>query len=361
MKTMKRLLFMAGIALLPAMAASQAVIAFETKTHDFGTINEADGRVSYDFVFENQGNAPLVISRVQASCGCTTPSWTKSPVEPGQKGTITVSFNPAGRPGNFNKGISVQSNASETRERLVIKGTVVPRERGEARAVYRVAMDNIRLTGKDIAFGTTNKGIVGEATLKIKNVSSDPVRFSFAGMPSYVSTDAPESTLAANEEKEVTFTFNSEQCPTWGPVEDYIYVVVNGRETRSDTYKLTLRAKVEEDFSNLTLEEKRSAPILEMPQRAAHLGRVTAGKHQVTLDIKNAGQNPLEIRRIISNDKEIVLKQERMTIKGGRSDQLKFTVELTDLTAGNYNRTITLQTNDPENAYVAVSVSWEVK
>ena len=73
-----------------AMTAQEPVMTFEKTEHDFGKIDEAGGRVSTEFVFKNEGMAPLVLSNVRASCGCTTPSWTKEPVEPGQTGTITV-------------------------------------------------------------------------------------------------------------------------------------------------------------------------------------------------------------------------------------------------------------------------------
>lgn len=359
---MKKLLILASAALLPVLVRAQAVIAFENKTHDFGTIEEADGRVSHDFVFENQGNAPLVISRVQASCGCTTPSWTKSPVEPGQKGKITVTYNPAGRPGNFNKSISVQSNATVERERLVIKGSVNPKPRGEARASYRVAMGSIRLTGKEVAFGNVTKGTVKQAGLKVKNVSNEAVRLSFADLPPYVTVNNGGVALAPSAEAELTFSFNSELCPVWGPVDGHLYIVLNGQEDRSDTYRVALTANVTEDFSHLTLEERRTAPILEMTTRTANLGTVAAGtRHNVAFTLKNVGQNPLEVHRVICQDKEIIPKAEQLTVKGGRSAEVRFTVDATGLSAGQYNRTVTLQTNDPQNAYVVVSIAWSVQ
>jgi len=88
---MKKLSFVAVLLLFTGiMFAQKAVITFEKKTHDFGQINESDGKATYEFVFKNTGNGPLVVSRVQASCGCTTPTWTRQPIEPGKSGSITV-------------------------------------------------------------------------------------------------------------------------------------------------------------------------------------------------------------------------------------------------------------------------------
>ncbi len=82
---------------------------FKTDDHNFGNIPEGPS-VSVDFEFENTGKEPIVLSGVQASCGCTTPTWTKEPVLKGGKGKITATYSTQGRPGNFVKTITVNSN-----------------------------------------------------------------------------------------------------------------------------------------------------------------------------------------------------------------------------------------------------------
>jgi hypothetical protein len=104
-----------------------ANISFDKTSHDFGKIKEQDGIASVTFTLKNTGNAPLVINRVQASCGCTTPTWTKEPILPGKTGSITAAYNPAGRPGSFIKSISVFSNAGQDAKTLTIKGEVIPK------------------------------------------------------------------------------------------------------------------------------------------------------------------------------------------------------------------------------------------
>ena len=125
---MKRTFLVNALLVLCSLVfAQQPVITFEKMSHDFGKINEADGRVSTIFSFKNEGMAPLVLSNVRASCGCTTPTWTKTPIEPGQTGNITVTYNPNGRPGRFQKTITVTSNATEATVKLTIKGEVIPK------------------------------------------------------------------------------------------------------------------------------------------------------------------------------------------------------------------------------------------
>ena len=90
--------------------------------HDFGSIvYGANGRV--DFTYTNQGKTPLVISDVKSSCGCTIPTWTKEPVEPGKQGVITIVYNTT-FPGPFSKTVVVYSNANNSPVRIVIMGKV---------------------------------------------------------------------------------------------------------------------------------------------------------------------------------------------------------------------------------------------
>ena len=83
MKKLNVLLFCFMVAV--AAMAQKPIINFPTKEFDFGKINEVDGSVTHIFDFTNKGNAPLVVNRVQASCGCTTPTWSKEPIEAGKK------------------------------------------------------------------------------------------------------------------------------------------------------------------------------------------------------------------------------------------------------------------------------------
>ena len=98
---MKKMLLMSALLISMAGLAQQPVITFNKTTHDFGKINESDGRVTTIFEFKNEGMSPLVLTNVRASCGCTSPKWTREPIEPGQSGQITVTYNPSGRPGRF--------------------------------------------------------------------------------------------------------------------------------------------------------------------------------------------------------------------------------------------------------------------
>ncbi len=119
-------LFLAGFSQLFSQEkndAPKAEIAFDKTTHDFGTI--WDGvPVEYSFEFTNKGKAPLILSNVQPSCGCTAPSWPREPIMPGQKAKIIVVYSAGAYRNAFSKTITVTSNASNNSLVLTIKGVV---------------------------------------------------------------------------------------------------------------------------------------------------------------------------------------------------------------------------------------------
>ena len=125
----------AGFAQPAAEEEPRAEVYFEKTTHDFGSIFQG-GNGTYQFEFSNTGNAPLVLSNATSSCGCTVPSYPKTPIAPGEKGTIVVKYD-TNRLGSFHKSVTVTSNAkSASSVVLHIKGEVkaVPAEATEEAA-----------------------------------------------------------------------------------------------------------------------------------------------------------------------------------------------------------------------------------
>jgi hypothetical protein len=105
-------------------AQGEPVILFDTLEHDFGTIIEGESVVCY-FDYQNRGGEDLLITGVEATCGCTIPSWSREPLKPGAEETMEVIFDASGRSGEQRKLITVKSNASNQEVRLTIKATVI--------------------------------------------------------------------------------------------------------------------------------------------------------------------------------------------------------------------------------------------
>lgn len=102
--------------------ADVAVASFDAQTFDFGKIKQGTP-VTHEFKFTNTGKVPMIITNVQASCGCTTPAWSKEPIGPGGQGFIKATYN-AAAVGAFNKSVTVTANVENGFVQLTIKGEV---------------------------------------------------------------------------------------------------------------------------------------------------------------------------------------------------------------------------------------------
>ena len=119
-----------AFALTAAMAQKPAQIKFEKTTHNFGSFSESNPKVTCTFTYENVGEQPLVVNQAIASCGCTVPEYTKTPVQPGEKGESKGTYNGAGKfPGHFKKSITVRTNGAVEMTRLYIEGDMTEAEK----------------------------------------------------------------------------------------------------------------------------------------------------------------------------------------------------------------------------------------
>ena len=103
--------------------SQQAEMTFEYTEHNFGTMKQGSD-VSFDFVYKNTGKAPLIITNVKKSCGCTTPEWSKEPLKKRKTNVIKVIYD-SKRIAHFNKTITVYSTAKNSPIVISIEGNIV--------------------------------------------------------------------------------------------------------------------------------------------------------------------------------------------------------------------------------------------
>lgn len=104
--------------------SSGAKIKVEEPVCNFGEIKEGT-QAKATFKFTNTGDAPLIISDVARSCGCTGVTFPKEPIAPGEEGVISAVYDSRGRPGHFTKTLTIKHNAEGGNLYLTIKGTVI--------------------------------------------------------------------------------------------------------------------------------------------------------------------------------------------------------------------------------------------
>ena len=113
-----------GSTIVPAGAFPK--FTFDQEEHNFGQIRDGD-IVSHTFRFTNSGEAPLIISKATAACGCTVPQWPKQPIPVGGSGEIQVQFDSSNKPGMQNKVVTITANTESKVKKLLIRAQVNPR------------------------------------------------------------------------------------------------------------------------------------------------------------------------------------------------------------------------------------------
>ena len=356
---MKKILSTLCMTLLAAvMMGQEPVITFDKTEHNFGTVVEC-GKISTIFTFKNEGMSPLVLNDVKASCGCTTPSWTKEPVEPGQTGEITVTYNTTGRIGGFTKTITVKSNASRPVVTLKITGTVNAKQK-EQENKFPVAVGAINMKTKTLDLGVIKKGESKSGELEFTNQGKEDHTVELATGDACLINDVTLTNAKPNEIGKFIFSLDTKKDKMYGKTEYYAYVMVDGKKEISEAYKLIIKADIVEDFSQLSILDKQNAPILETADEY-NVGTIEAGKAiRFLFPIKNTGVNPLEIRRVYSPDAKVETKAPG-AIKSGKKGIASLLINTKGVQPGKYSRQLLIISNDYKNPQKKVTIKWEVQ
>ena len=291
---------------------SQAVMQFDKRVHDFGSIKEVDGPVAYDFEFVNTGSSPVLIKNVESSCGCTAPEWTKLPVLPGKRGFIKATFNPKDRPGYFDKTVTVYSNSRTAVVELKIKGTV----EGKTRTVlddypYELA-SGLRLPLEDVSFMKIHKGLVKQIQMGVLNNAGKSVSVSFAALPAHLQMSIEPGQIPDKGQAVIKASYHSALHGDFGLNREQVTMLVDGKK-----YVLPVSVYIEEDFSGVDVA---TAPVVEVDKKYYNFGQtISAQSATFTFQLKNTGKSPLKVHRIYSNDDRVAAEVARQELKPGET------------------------------------------
>ncbi|MCY1719617.1 DUF1573 domain-containing protein [Prolixibacteraceae bacterium Z1-6] len=342
------------LAVSTVMAQGKAKIKFEEQTHDFGSFKESDGSQTTTFTFKNEGDVPLVLSNVRASCGCTTPKWTREPVAPGANGEINVSYNPKNRPGSFNKSVTVTSNADVSTVVLRITGKVEPREKTLAEQ-YPRQIGPLRVKSNYLSFAKLTQGEVVTKELELVNDTDQPVEVGFRTVPKHLAAKAEPTTIPANGRGKVIVTYDTNADNSYGFASHRIYLSLNG----SNDYKSSIgvSATIEEDFSKLTPEQLANAPVAVFKENSFDFGEMNQGdKKEHTFNLTNDGKSDLLIRRVRSSCGCTAVAPSTKVIAPGETAPIKVTFDSRGK-RGRQSKSITVITNDPKNSTSTLRIS----
>jgi len=359
MKISMTLLLMAMFVFLPFVhqaqtASGKSRIAFEKVQHNFGTFKEELGVQTVSFNFKNDGSVPLILNNVQASCGCTTPEWTRDPVAPGAKGTIKVSYDPKNRPGIFNKTIRVSSNADNADVVLTILGEVTPHAL-TLEQEYPTEIGPLRAKTNHIAFAELKENQLKKDSTEVINNTDKPVQLSFKTPPPHLNAVIRPSKLAPKQKGYVVVTFDATKIKAYGFVMGRIYLDVDGQQDYKNS--IAVSATLGEDFSGLSAADLKNAPIVKYDIESFDFGDIKVGsKVEHTFNLKNEGKKDLIIRDVKSSCGCTAVQPTKNIVASGESVPLKVTFDSTGK-EGRANKTITVITNDPKNPTTTLRIT----
>jgi len=337
----------------------KATYEFEEVTHNFGNISEAGGLISHDFVFTNTGDAPLVVSSVRASCGCTTPRWSKEPIPPGEKGSITAQYNPLNRPGTFKKSITVTTNASTPTKVLYIQGIVQPKPK-TPEDDYPTAMGGLRLKYRSLNMAKvlTNEPVT--KSFDVYNDSDEPIVFSANTLtPDHIDIKVQPKELLPNQKGSILLTYDAKARKSLGFSSDRVTLFTN--EAEDSIKQLTVMATIEEYFPPMDEEELAQAPRLKLANTTYDFGTINEGKLVKTdFTFTNTGKSPLNIRETKANCGCTVSSPDKDTLAPGESSHITVTFNSKGR-RGRQQKMVTIFSNDPKTPTQQIVIKGLVK
>jgi hypothetical protein len=357
---MKRLIVLFLVILSLTSAWSQPSMQLSATEHNFGTFKEEAGKQTFDFIVTNTGNAPLVIQNIVASCGCTTPEWTKTPIPAGGKGKITAIYDPVNRPGQFNKTLSVYTNSKPEIAVLSIKGEVIPHEKS-VDELYNFAVGGVRFESNHMAFTNVKKNEKKIRVMPLINTSSAPVKVEFEQLPVHLTLKANPETLKPGQKGVVEGTYDATKNGGWGNETDMVKIKLNGVTQENLYYYVS--ANLVEDFSGLSKDDILNSPLFKVESTTVDLGKIKGNTaNEVVFKFKNEGKRDLILRQVKPTCGCTAVQQGQLGvgIKPGESSSIKATFN-----SGTYNGKVTkaiyVYTNDPRNSEVVLMLNADVQ
>jgi len=357
---MKTKLMFLGFALyaFTALGQKQAVVSFENTQAEFGKIKEENGKASVVFNFTNTGNDNLKIIEVKPSCSCITAEWPQTDVAPGQKGAVKVFYDPYHRSGEFNKSLLVHSNASVPEITLNIKGEVIPKVKTLVDS-FPARNGNLMMANSAIFLRNTSNKEIKKDSLLIYNTWDQPMTLSFKNAPSFIDCKAKPTTIAPKKTGKICIAYDAAKKNDYGIVADTIILVTN--DAVNPEKKVAITATITDDFSKLTPEQKKNAPVASFTTDYIDFGTCKSGEIvKKSYELTNKGVDTLFIRKAVpyKNDCKAYIEG-KSALAAGQSTKITIEFNTNGLT-GDEKRTILLNTNDPNKAFIILILKGKI-
>lgn len=353
---MRRYLFLILALATCFSARCGAKIEWDHTDHDFGAFHESMGAVTATFTLRNVGDEPLVITGARANCGCTTPQLSATEIAPGDSATLSVTYDPEGRPGRFEKRVYVDSNAEPKRSTLYIRGVCI----GAPASVsgrFPVEVGPLRLAHPAALLGKVTKGHIKSVYEGGYNASTDTLVPVITDTPKWLDVRPLQPKVAPGEIASFNFYVNSAKIADWDMVTDT--VTIRPYAGSPVAYRMPVVITVDDDFGSLSDKELAASPVASVSPEHLDAVNVDAPTVRTWFEVTNTGKSPLKIRRVYTLTPGISFDVKRdETVKPGKTVRVGVVLHKSLLPANRLvsAAVITVVTNDPLNPRTTVTL-----
>lgn len=338
-------------------ASADADIKWLKVNHNFGAFNENDGPVTCSYRYVNSGDKPLVIVSARATCGCTSPKYSDKKLAPGDTAEISVTFNPKGRLGRFEKKVYVETNTRDSRSILTLGGVIIGSPETLAER-FPYSYHRVNLSNRIVPLGEVYKGRTKSVFVDVYNSSTDTLRPKAIAMPQYLEVDMAPEILPPGQQGTLVLYVRSDKCQQWGLIDSNVSIV-DDRDNPADTININTVLTVNEDFSQLSEADLAKAPICAPSTDSLDFGTIDTTIPETltrSFELSNIGKNKLAIRRIYTETPGIVIDHNTKDIKSGNSSMVTVNISPSELSGDMLNSRISIITNDPINPVQSVRI-----
>lgn len=335
--------------------AAQPQATWLERKHDFGVFMEKDGKVTCQMRLVNSGNQPLLIVKAQAGCGCTGVHYPEEAIAPGDTATVSITYNPSGRPGQFTKQVIVHTNTTPKRTTLEITGNVIPTE-ATLDKEYPLQAGSLRISQQNMLMGELTRGNNKTQFLSAYNASTDTLLVSVQGSKEHLKAAIVPDTVPPARVTALTVHYLSGKAPLWGLNVDTLTLVSKPLQpvaaAMAGTAQVNVMAQVTESFEHLSERQRADAPAVRVDcGDRLDFGTMSARETATrTFSVINTGKDKLALRRLWVPDGEgITVKADKQEVKHGKKALVTVTVDTSMQSGGLLNVPLTLITNDPDS------------
>ena len=324
---------------------AQAKATFDKQTHEVGVVLWKHPATAV-FTIKNDGDKPLVISNVTTSCGCAVANWTKTPIAPGETGTVSSTFD-AKALGRFQKSIGVYCNASARPIYLTMRGEVSADPKNYT-LTHPYEIGTIRLDKDAIEFDDANKGDRPTMEILVANMSNEIYTPVLMHLPPYLEAVAVPERIGKKATGKIKITLDTEKLPKFGLTTATVYLARFPGDKVGEENSIPVSAVLLPDFSQMSQQQRLNPPMVELSAKELTFPELLEKeKKSQKIIVKNVGKSDLEITDLQVFNSALGVQLKKRVLKPGASTKMKITAYGKYLKKVKGTPRVLMITNDP--------------